>query len=696
MFDRDICCLIFRFVVGVVVACGSMFGLAASPDAGAEPKTFYVATNGNNNWSGMLSEPNAEKTDGPFATLEHARDEIRKLKKENGLPAGGVVVELRGGIYELTETLELLAEDSGTVEAPIVYQARPGEEVRLVGGKVVTDWKPVIDPKVLKRLDKSAHGKVLQADLKSLGITDYGQVDNGGIELFFQDKPMTMARGPNEGFIKIADLVGGSPNDLGGVVGDKIGKFVYKGNLPKRWVDEPDAWVHGFWFWDWAEQRHKIESIDSEKRILAVVPPYHAFGYRKEQWFYGFNILAELDKPGEWYLDRQTGVLYFWPPKPIESGRPMVSTAKTHVTMQNVSYVTLRGLTIEVARGTAVVMRYGDQNTIANCTLRNVGSWAIFIESGTAHSVVGCDIYHTGDGGVSMYAGDRETLKPAGHCIDNNHIHHYSRWNRIQRPAIVLFGVGNRASHNRIHDAPHEAISFGGNENCIELNEIYNVCYEVNDGGAIYSGRDWTQRGNIIRHNFIHHLYGFEKRGCQGIYLDDMFSGTTISGNVFYDVTNAAFIGGGRDNVVVNNIFVDCKPAVHVDSRGLGWAAFCANGEMKEALAAMPYQTSPWRERYPELIAILDDQPAAPKGNQILRNVCVGGTWSDVDAGAEPFVKFQDNLVGENPGFVNRAAMNFQLRPNSPVYKKIPSFQNIPFDQIGLKKDEYRIAVPAR
>ena len=680
----------------MVAACGAMSGMAPAADAAASPKTFYVATNGKDTWSGVRAVPNAQKSDGPFATLERARDEIRKLKKHGGLPAGGVVVELRGGIYERTETLELTAEDSGTAEAPVLYRARPGEDVRLVGGRVVTDWKPVTDPKVLARLDKAARGKVLQAKLKTLGITDFGQASGGGMELFFQDQPMTLARGPNKGFIKIVDVVGGDPTDVGGVKGDKVGKFVYEGDRPKRWVGEPDAWVHGYWFWDWMEQRQKIESIDAQKRILAVAPPYHSFGYRKGQWFYGFNILAELDQPGEWYLDRQTGVLYFWPPAPIESGRPTVSVLKSHVTMRDVSHVTLRGMTFEVARGTSVAVKYGAHNKIAGCTLRNLGSWAISLEAGTANGVVGCDIYQTGDGGVSLYAGNRETLTPAGDYIDNNHIHNYGRWNRINRPAILLFGVGNRASHNLIHDAPHQAIDFGGNDNVIELNEIYNVCSEVNDGGVIYSGRNWTMRGNIIRHNFVHHIHGLDEGGGVGVYLDDMFSGTTVSGNVFYDVPNAAFIGGGRDNLVANNIFVDCKPAVHVDSRGLGWAAFCANGDMKQTLAAMPYQTSPWRERYPQLLTLLDDQPAAPKGNRILRNVCVGGTWSDVDAGAQPLVKFQDNLVGEDPKFVDRAAMNFQLRPDSPVYRKVTGFQKIPFDQIGLTKDEYRTAMPAR
>ena len=106
----------------------------------------------------------------------------------------------------------------------------------------------------------------------------------------------------------------------------------------------------------------------------------------------------------------------------------------------------------------------------------------------------------------------------------------------------------------------------------IEFNEIHNVCYESNDAGAIYTGRNWTMRGTVIRNNYLHHISGFEGRGCVGVYLDDMFCGTEISGNLFYRVTRAAMIGGGRDCLVKNNLFVDCKPALHIDARALGWA----------------------------------------------------------------------------------------------------------------------------
>jgi hypothetical protein len=266
----------------------------------------------------------------------------------------------------------------------------------------------------------------------------------------------------------------------------------------------------------------------------------------------------------------------------------------------------------------------------------------------------------------------------------------------MYHPAIMLQGVGNRAAHNLIHDAPHEAIGFGGNEHLIELNEIHRVCMESNDAGAMYNGRDWTQRGTVVRHNFLHDINGFRGQGCVGVYLDDMLAGTLISGNVFYRVTMAAFIGGGRDNTIENNLFVDCRPAVHVDARAMGWAADCVDNEMKRGLLAMPYKSELWQKRYPKLVNVWEDEPAAPKGNLIARNVCKGGTWDHVEAKARPYQTFRDNLVSQEIRFVDAAKMDFRLPDDSPVYKQVPGFQKIPFEQIGLVRDEYRPRLPER
>jgi hypothetical protein len=645
---------------------------------------FYVSLSGDDSGPGSR--------DKPFATLEKARDSIRGRKDSGGLPGGSVTVYIRGGVYPLVKTFMLSDRDSGTKSSPIVYRTYKDEQVRFIGGKQIDGFGPISDPAVLKRIDEKCRDKILQTDLGAQGIAEFGQVSpqkfggpahSTGLELFFNDKPMTLARWPNEGFVKITGLLESGSVNVRGTKGSKIGKFMYEGDRPKRWVEENDVWVHGYWFWDWSDERQQVESIDTKKRMISVRPPYHNYGYRVGQWFYGLNILAELDRPGEWYLDRETGILYFWPPESVGRSNTVVSVLNNLVEMSRTSYVVFKGLTFEAARGTAIVMSNCNNTQINGCVLRNLGGSAVRIGGGDNNSVVACSIYATGSGGISLRGGQRKTLSPAGHFAENNHIHHYGRWRRMYTPAISLAGVGNRAAHNLIHDAPHMAIGFSGNDHAIEFNEIHNVCLESNDAGAIYSGRDWTMRGTVIRYNYLHEITGFRNKGCVGVYLDDMFCGTEIYGNVFYKVTRAAFIGGGRDCLVENNIFVDCKPALHIDARAMNWASYHVNTTMTERLKAMPYKSELWRKRYPKLVKILEDEPAVPRGNVVRRNICSGGRWLELHSGADKnVVTWEDNLKDPQPGFIDKANMNFQLRDDSRPYKL--GFKRIPMEKIGL------------
>jgi hypothetical protein len=671
---------------------------------------FYVSPMGNDAWSGNLPEPNQDKSDGPFATLERARNAVRAMKCEQGLPENGIVVEVLEGTYQLTKPLELSAEDSGTQDAPVVYRARRGEEVRLVGGRIISGFVPVTDPAILDRLDPAARENVLQTNLAEQGITDYGEITapvwahgQPGLELLFKGRRMTIARWPNEDFTTIVntDLEGNTPLIHRGTRNGKIkasreGRFTYEGDRPKRWVGEKDAWLHGHWFHDWADQRQRIESIDTENRIITLKAPHHGSGYKNGQWYYAFNILSELDQPGEWYLDRDSGILYFWPPEPIQEGDAAVSITPVLVDMKDTSHVVLQGMIMEAVRGTAVTMEGGTGNLVCACTIRNTSSWGVRAEGGTDHGVVGCDIYELGEGGIMLEGGDRVTLTPGNHYAVNNHIHHCSRWNPLYQQGIAILGVGNRVAHNLLHNLPHAAIGFTGNDQVIEYNEIHSVVYLANDAGAIYTSppdpEEFTMYGHTIRHNYVHHLYGFKNRGCNGaIYLDDFFPGTTMYGNVFYKVPRAAFVGGGRYNVIENNIFVDCEPSVHIDARGLGWAAG-SEKRLIELLLELPYQGPLWSERYPSLVNILDDEPMVPKGNIVARNISWKGRWDEIEDKARPHVTLEDNLVGVDPLFVDEENQNFALREDSPAYKL--GFKPIPMDKIGLYNDELRASWP--
>jgi hypothetical protein len=668
------------------------FGLGGTPlTAPAQAADVFVAPTGTD-----AADGSAEK---PVATLRRALDRVREIRAAEPARDTPIEVELADGRYELAQTVEIAGEDSGTERSPTVIRSIAGGRAVLSGGRTVPQWLPVTDEAVVARLDPAARGHVVQADLKALGIADYGVMSGGfalsggpGLELFHDDVPMTVARYPNKGFIKITEVLGPTPIDVRGTIGCQEARFQTDDQRVARWAAEPAGMVLGYWFWDWAEQRHLIESIDAAGLILTLKEPFHCYGYRKGQWFYGFNLLCELDTPGEWYLDRDRGILYFWPPTAAGAGTSVVSVLGSLVSAKDASHVMLRGLTFEAARGTGATILGGRCVTIAGCIFHNLGGAAVGVW-GTGHRVTGCDISNTGDGGIALGGGDRKSLTPGGNVADNNHIHHYGRWNRMYRNGIAIDGVGNRAAHNLIHHAPHIAISFGGNDHVLEFNEIHHVCEESNDAGAVYCGRDWTCRGNLICHNHFHDITGFEGKGCVGVYLDDQFSSARIEGNVFRRVTNAAFIGGGRDNAIVNNLFIDCTPAVHVDARGLGWAAF-QRSTLMQRLADMPWQEEPWKSRYPELSG-LDADPGqmTPAGNVIERNIQCLGKWDEIEAAATPFLTLRNNLLGIDPAVVDEKGGNFQLRDES--FARNMGFEQIPFDKIGLRVDEFRPSLPA-
>jgi hypothetical protein len=663
---------------------------------------FYVSVSGNDAWSGRLAEPNAARTDGPFATLERARDAIRQRKTGGPLPASGITVEVRDGVYELARPLELTAQDSGATNAPIVYRARPGDTVKLVGGRAVTGWKTVTDPAVLKRLDEPARGQVWQADLKALGITDLQGIHDArtyqsdpGLEVFFQDQPMTLARYPNSGYLRIAAALDANGVRKTGDVNTPEGKFVCDDPRPARWAGEKDIWLHGFWVWDWADLRIPLGRVDAAAHTISLGPtPGRSYHIRTGQWFYAENALSELDSPGEWYLDRDSSILYFWPPAPLSSGNVVVSVVRDLVRLNDVSHVTFRGFLVEAGRGSAFLIKEGTGVRVVACTIRNMGNWAVKAYGGTQHGVVGCDIYQTGQGGVHLEAGDRKTLTAAGHYADNNHIHHTARWDPVYQQAITVFGVGNRATHNLIDNVPHVAIGFTGNDQTIECNEIHSAVFQSNDAGAIYTSppdETWSMRGHKIRFNYLHNIHGFEGKGCLSVYLDDCFSSADISHNIFYDVATAILIGGGRDNIMTNNLFVHCGRAFSIDARGLGWAKGVGTFATRELLD-LKYKQPPWSVKYPELLNILEDEPLAPKGNVMARNVCWDGKWGWTEPKAMPLVKFADNLIDADPRFVGKPPANFRLAEDSPALKL--GFRQIPFEKIGVYASADRASWP--
>jgi hypothetical protein len=297
----------------------------------AEPltTTLYVSTLGNDANPGTAAKP--------LASLDRARDVIRSLRQKNAQAPMAFAVMIAGGDYRITHTFALEAQDSGAVNAPITYRAVPGEAVHLVGGQSIPGamFAPVADSAILNRLPESARDKVMQVNLKAQGITEYGQIKPYGFglprsaappDLFVDGDAMILARWPNSGWVKIKNVI-----DRGSVWGSNVPGEPELREKPERgaafelpddrldsWVDAKEAWLYGYWWWDWADSAVKIDRIDPAAHLIKTAQP-HVFGFRAGGYYYAFNLLEEIDAPGEWYLDRQNGTLYLYPTGPLAS-----------------------------------------------------------------------------------------------------------------------------------------------------------------------------------------------------------------------------------------------------------------------------------------------------------------------------------------------------------------------------------------
>ena len=736
-----------RILFRVVLAALLVSGCGTASKTSVE---FHVSPNGNDNWTGLAAERQGSGSDGPFATLERAQAAVRELKQGGKKPTGGVSVIIHDGVYNRKESLSFGSEDSGTADSPVMWRAAPGETVILSGGVYINEFSPISDETVLARIDSNIQDKIVCADLKKMGIDNFGSIDpvsGKRIELYFKGKFMTVARYPDEGWLLISDVPQTGPKMINrGLDRDKsavpkgrhYGRFCYPDDRPKRWKNADTLWVHGYWTWDWSEQYLKVAKLDTKKREVTPEEPHHGYGYTKGQRFYFLNILEELDSPGEWFLDTANGMLYFWPPTEIGENDCVISLLETPVLdIDEAADISFENFAFEATRGPAVTIDESENVVIAGCAFRNLGQTAVEIHGGAKCGVQSSDICDTAAGGVVLDGGDRMTLTPAEHFADNNHIHHFAHRLKTYRAAVQLTGVGNTAAHNLVHDGPHTGIfavtSRMGNDHIIEYNELHSLAQETGDVGAIYlCARNFTMRGNIVRYNYLHDIVGPGHFGAMAIYLDDFTSGTEVYGNICWNASRMILIGGGRDNNIVNNVFIGGDPAVHVDARGIGWAKYYFNEQSnyKSLMDEVNYDQPPYSERYPQLLTLEDDEPAMAKYNVIERNISQGGrfldlldgldfdtvtvnknivadsvlgSWNDSagkrttydsgDTAAEKTLTDNGNIVLDSATkVVDPTKKIFTPAENSDVSEI--GFEAIPVDKIGLYQDGRRTGIP--
>ncbi len=562
---------------------------------------------------------------GPVRNLENALAIARRIRRiRHG--SLDISIELDSGTYRFEKSVLFSVEDSGTFEHPLKVRGKADGSTRILG----TEQLEQADASALlpfeNRLAPAARGKVqifklpralapsVQIDVRRLHAYLAPPVP---FEIFDEAGALRPARWPNDGWIRIASVYDNASS-----------KFMITSDRLRGWQDEQDFWAAGYFKEDWSFEAHSVVSVDSPSKLVSLATS-PTFGIKPDARVFFYHALSELDQPGEWYRDRGSNLLIVWP-RPEGTGRtaPEISIADAALVLNGANHIHIEHLNIERFRGHGIKVLDGQDIVVSHSSIRWTGGVGANFKDSTDSGIRQSLIADSGEGGVILDGGNRKSLTP-GHLFANNcRILRFSRLGRTYKPAVDVAGVGNTVSGNFIAGSPHVAIYFSGNEHRIELNEISDVLTETSDAGAIYTGRDWTARGTILRHNFLHDLRAAPDFEIKGIYLDDAASGIEVTGNLFLRVDQPVFIGGGRDNAIVGNLIIASDPAIHIDGRGLTWAEESFSdprSELRQSLMAMPFRSLIWRTRYPLLFNLLDDDPGTPKRNRSNGNLFLAG-----------------------------------------------------------------------
>jgi hypothetical protein len=520
------------FVVGLLSVPASA--------ANAEGETYFVAVNGNDSWSGRLPEPNAGRTDGPFASLAAACTVARR----QGAKQPRKIV-MQSGKYYFDEPLVLGADDAG-----LTIESTTGANVCLYGGRKVTGWEK----------DGEKFYSVSLPGVKDRKWDFRALIVNGRF--------CPRARLPEKGFFEhLSKFDVPWMSTTGGgwkrkPTTEELTTMKYRPQDIGPWLDINNAEITIYHMWD--ESLVGLKANDTDKHILTFASPSGhppgAFGVKK---YVIWNVREGMTRPGQWYLDRTAGKLVYWP----LPGEDMTKAEVIAPTIESI--ISIRGSRQNPARDI----------TIRNLTLSvtttplEAGGFgagrfdgAVSVASAENCRLVGLEIVNVGGQGIKA-SGDnlrieRCNVHNAGACgircrgnkaiVTDNSIHDVG----LTYPSAIALQGGGRdclISHNEIHDCPYTAINCGGERNRIEHNLIYHAMKELHDGGGIYC---FAGKNLVLRGNFIRDIVDTGGYGASAYYLDERSENCLVEGNLSVGVVRPSHNHMAKGNTIRNNVFI--------------------------------------------------------------------------------------------------------------------------------------------
>jgi hypothetical protein len=598
----------------------------AHPSSGAACVQRYVSPTGN--------DANAGTLQAPFRTIQRG---VADLAAGNAS-----TLNLLAGTYFLSSTVDMsgfgLGPDSLACP-PTIAAYPPGAAVTVSGGMPIppSAFAPYTG-------GGGAGAGALAADLSALGVPVAPEQCSGslngdghfyparavqsGMQLYdlASDAPMTPASFPpsvpvNSPYTSIflaapwVDRHGGPGGNLAAIgfgpnVSARIAAWA-----PQLATPSPDVWAHGNWQAAWADATYSVVSwsipapgpegfINGSFSVNTTDP---SCTWLCDQFcqpspgatFSLINLLAEVQRPGDYYINRTSNVVVAIPPSP--SWLPVASVLPVLFQATGAANLVLSGLALRHARAQLVLWTNCTNCTVTDGSLAFAGAQCMNVSGGVASGLVGATVTGCGVGGVFLDGGDRPTLTPSQHFVRNANISNYNLRVWDNTPGVILSGVACELTDSELHMAPHQAVYAMGNEHVVARNYFHDVVLHSCDAGAFYYGRDWTYRGNLVVDNVFENINS--DLGCPAwfsvaaVYGDDGVSGLVVAGNRFVNVARAVRAYGGRSHRIENNtasgILYDYVQMDNLPSN-------CADGSTQlNRLLAMPFNTSAvWLSAY--------------------------------------------------------------------------------------------------
>lgn len=652
---------------------------------------------------------------------------------------------MRGGVYYVTDTVNM--SYSAEWYKPLRISAYRNESVTINGGTDIklSDMTAASDSFTDKIVDKPAQGKILQYSLKAAGITDYGEISRRGhlisadkeaqAELSLDGTVQKLAGWPNDGFVGLKSVDKYGTRSKSGIADGC--SFTVDYDRPSQWSRQSDVWLSGTLGPNYEFDYYPVSGFDNENRRLylregAVMKYYTSPYFRFE------NIPEELDSPGEYYIDREDGILYFYPPENADKNAVLTLTMPTHSTLNTSvnSLIRLDGcrniifenLTFKGGRGSAVTGNDNHGISFINCDINSFGAHGIRLDASDKITLRNNRIHDVGQNGIEFTrCGNYDKIIPNYNLVCNNDIYNFARLERSYK-AGINFGyrcVGAAAARNHIHDGPHAGMIFYGVNNEIYGNEFDNLVTEFSDMDALYANNSnypW-ERGNRIYGNYFHDIgkssiNGVHQINVRAIRTDNKGCGLNVFGNLFVGIGDGnnnnigAVTAEGTHNRIVNNLFVDCNET-YINTQKYVEKTADENGclygdndtingvKVSELKKGMDTYLPVYGKYFPELYNFFKEHPNFSKTNEFKNNITVNiafplSTYNDnaeneVQLNEEGYrgnVKLTDasgNYVGtSDPGFADYKNGNFELSQNAK--KLVGDFPNMLMSSFGLIK----------